>query len=84
VEIQITALELNTLGCALRGGKFVLISTTRHYFYGDKIWSPDDKCGINALFIQKRNGFWERVGIAVFTWKAWNSANPKEEYVQLV
>jgi hypothetical protein len=76
--------RINSLGCALRGGKFVLISTMYHLFYRDKIWSPDDEWGMNVLLIQKRNGFWERVGIAVFTLEAWISANPKEEYVQLV
>jgi hypothetical protein len=68
--------------------------------YRDKIWSPavpakkagprasrspkDEKWGMNALLIQKLNGFWERVGIAILTREAWESADPKEEYIQLV
>jgi hypothetical protein len=39
---------------------------------------------LNALLIKKKNGFWERIGIAFITQEAWDSADPKEEYVQLV
>ncbi|KAN0096752.1 HET domain containing protein [Hyaloscypha variabilis] len=39
---------------------------------------------LNALLIKKKNIFWERIGIAVITQEAWDSSDPKEEYVQLV
>jgi hypothetical protein len=39
---------------------------------------------LNALLIKKENGFWERIRIAVITQGAWDSADTKEEYVQLV
>ena len=56
-------------------------SPTKHQ---TKTAIQDDEWGMNALLIQKRNGFWERIGIAVLTRDAWYSADPKEEYIQLV
>jgi hypothetical protein len=74
---------------------YVLLSTIHHGNYSTKIWSSalawrdnffeaNKQWALNALLIERKNSFWERIGIAAFTQDAWKSANPQEQYIQLV
>jgi hypothetical protein len=97
--IQMTPPELLPLHGILQECKFILISTMPFAAYNSRIWtsaSPfavpsalkrigdGEDWALNTLLIRKKNGFWERIGLAVFTQKAWGSADTKEEYIQLV
>lgn len=89
--------ELLPLHGVLAECKFILISTMTFGLYGGMAWSTSMKhiiqsqdpesryyWGMNAILIQERNGFWERIGFAFLTQQAWDNADPREEYVQLV
>jgi hypothetical protein len=93
--IQITVPELTPLPAVVHEGVFVLLSAFQIKSYNYELWNQNtrklwlagckncSRWGMNAILIQKRDDFWERIGIAIFTKKAWESANPKEQYIQV-